>query len=121
MDFLFFWFLSKLLRLLLNVTKVTTEHQKLPKLGQNSMKSSFFARRAKKASAEGPSPPQELEVGPRSGPYLLVFVIAAVQHCAVQCILVHYISVHCSEILCSIVQFRVAIAVHCNSVHFDLV
>ena len=31
----------------------------------------FFAQRAKKASAEGPSPPQELEVGPRSGPYLL--------------------------------------------------
>ena len=26
----------------------------------------------KKPSAEGRSPPQELEVGPRSGPYLLV-------------------------------------------------
>ena len=47
---------------------VTTGHQKLPKMGQ----SSFFSRRAKKASAEGRSPPQELEVGPRSGPYLLV-------------------------------------------------
>ena len=45
---------------------------KSPKMGQNSIKSSFFARRAKKASAEGQSPPQELEVGPRSGSYLLV-------------------------------------------------
>jgi hypothetical protein len=72
--FNFFWFLSKLLRLLLNVTTVTTGHQKSPKMGQNSIKSSFFARRAKKASAEGRSPPQELEVGPRSGSYLLVLI-----------------------------------------------
>ena len=28
----------------------------------------------KKASAEGRSPPQELEEGPRSGPHLLVFM-----------------------------------------------
>ena len=41
-------------------------------MGQNSIISSFFARRVIKASAEGRSPPQELEVGPRSGPYLLV-------------------------------------------------
>ena len=34
--------------------------------------SSFFGRRAKKALAEGRSPQQELEVGPRSRPYLLV-------------------------------------------------
>ena len=60
--------------LLLNVTMVTTGHQKLPKMGQNSIKSSFFARRAKKASAKGRSPPQKLEVGPRSGPYLLVLL-----------------------------------------------
>ena len=58
--------------LLLKVTKVTTGHQKLPKMGQNSIISPFFARRAKKASAEGRSPPQELEVSPRSGLYLLV-------------------------------------------------
>ena len=32
----------------------------------------FFAQMAKKASAEGRSPPQELEEGPRSGLYLLV-------------------------------------------------
>ena len=47
---------------------------KSPKIGQNSIKSPFFARRAKRASAEGRSPPQELEVGPRSGPYLLVLL-----------------------------------------------
>ena len=78
--FLGFWgdffvllgFLSKLLRLLLKVTKVTTGHQKLPKMGQNSIKRSFFDRRAKKSSAKGRSPPQELEVDPRSGLYLLV-------------------------------------------------
>ena len=55
------------------VTKVTTGHQKWPKMGQNSIIRSFFARRAKKASAEGRSPPQELEVSPRSGLYLLVY------------------------------------------------
>ena len=63
-----------MIRLLLNVTMVTTEHQKSSKMGQNSITSSFFAQRAKIASAKGRSPPQELEVGPRSGPYLLVHV-----------------------------------------------
>ena len=71
--FIFFWLL--LLMLLLKITKVTTGHKKLPKMGQNSIISSFFARRAKKASAEGRSPPQELEVSPRSGLYLLVQLI----------------------------------------------
>ena len=66
-----------MIRLLLNVTMVTTGHQKLPKMGQNSIKSFFFALRAKKALAEGRSPPQDLEVGPRSGPYLLVYDIYA--------------------------------------------
>ena len=70
--FLFFLVYFKVNRLLLNVTMVNTGHQKLPKMGQNSIKSSFFALSVKKASAEGRSPPQELEVGPRSGPYLLV-------------------------------------------------
>ena len=68
----FLGFLLKLLRLLLKVTKVTTGHQQLPKIGQNSIISSFLARRAKLGSAEGRSSPQELKVGPRSGPYLLV-------------------------------------------------
>ena len=58
--------------LLLKVTKVITGDQKMPKMGQNSIISSFFARRAKKASDEGRSPPQDLEVSPHSGLYLLV-------------------------------------------------
>ena len=79
MDFFgFLGFLSKLIRLLLKVTKVTTRHQKWPKMGQNSIISSFFARRAKKASAKGGSPPQELEVGPHSRPYLLVVIIGKI-------------------------------------------
>ena len=57
---------------LLKVTKVTNGHQKMPKMGQNSIITSFFAQRSKKASAEGLIPLQELEVGPRSGPYLPV-------------------------------------------------
>ena len=63
----FLGFLSKLQRLLLKVTKVTTGH---PKLGQNSLISSLFLP----GLGLGQSPPQELEVGQRSGPYLLVFV-----------------------------------------------
>ena len=43
LDFLdFFRTFSKLLRLLLKVTKVTTNHQKWPKIGQNSIIGSFF-------------------------------------------------------------------------------
>ena len=68
----FLGFLSKLLMLLLQVNKVTTGYQKLPKMGQYSIITSFFAWRAKKASAKGRSPPQELAVGPRSWPYLPV-------------------------------------------------
>ena len=74
----YFWFLaflSKLLSLLLNVTKVTTGHPKFPKMGQNRIISSFFAQRAKKVLTEGRSPPQELELGPHIGPYLLVLSV----------------------------------------------
>ena len=40
---------------------------------KTDIKKSFFAQRAKKkALAEGWSPPQELQEGPRSGPHLLV-------------------------------------------------
>ena len=46
----------------LNVGKVTTKQQKLPKMGQ-------------KKQTGAKSLPQELEVGPRSGQYLLVIVI----------------------------------------------
>ena len=42
-------------------------------MGQNSIISPFFDRRAKKAL--GRSPPQELGVGPLSGPYLLVAIM----------------------------------------------
>ena len=74
--------------LLLKVTKVTTGHQNLPKMGQNSIVTSFFARRAKKTSAEGRSPLQELEVGPHSGTYLLVEFYNSVITCPVlQCLL----------------------------------
>ena len=54
-----------LLRLLL----ITKNYQNL---GQDSIKSPFFTRSAKKASAEGQSSPKELEEGPRSGPHVLV-------------------------------------------------
>ena len=60
----FLGFFSKILRLLLKVTEVTTEHQRWPKVSKNSIKNPFFARRAKYASAGGRSPPQELEVKP---------------------------------------------------------
>ena len=65
----FLFFLSKLLRLLLKVTKVTTGHRKSPRMGQNNLISFFCCPKCKKSL--GLSPPQELEVGPRSGPYLL--------------------------------------------------
>ena len=41
-------------------------------MGQNSIIGSFFAQKAKKASAKARSPPQKLEIGPHSGPYFLV-------------------------------------------------
>ena len=53
-------------------TKVIAGDQKMPKMGQNSIISSFLAQRAKKVLSKGQSPPQELEVSPRSGLYLLV-------------------------------------------------
>ena len=70
--FVFLGFLSKLLRLQLKATKVATKQQKLPKMGESSLIGSLFARRVKKALAKGQSSPQYLEVGLRSGPYLLV-------------------------------------------------
>ena len=72
----FFYLKKKILRLLLKGTMsmVATGHQKLPKMSQNSIISPFFAQRAKKALAKGRSPSQVLEVGPRSGPHLLVFL-----------------------------------------------
>ena len=68
----FFGFLTKLLRLLLKVNKITAgnQNQKLktnngPKQHNNFF---FFAQRAKKKPWSKPS--QEQEVGPRSRTYL---------------------------------------------------
>ena len=47
LDF-FFGLFSKLLRLLLKVTEVTTKHQKLPLVGKISIKISFFCPKGKK-------------------------------------------------------------------------
>ena len=77
MDFLeFFWVFFVCFFVSFKVTKVTTKcyhgYYWKPKIAKNGPKQQFFfCQRAKKASAEGRSPPQELEVGPRSGPYLL--------------------------------------------------
>ena len=42
------------------------------KWAKTAYKALFLHEGKKKASAEGRRPPQDLEVGPRSGPYLLV-------------------------------------------------
>ena len=47
--------------------EVTTEQLKWRKIRKNSMRRSFFPIRAKKASPEGQSPLQELEVGRVAG------------------------------------------------------
>ena len=66
-------FLSKLPRLFLKSYQGYYWAPKIAKHGQKKHKKlSFFARRAKKALAEGQSPPQELEVCSCSRPYLLV-------------------------------------------------
>ena len=60
--------------LLLKTTEGTTEHQKWPKIGTNTVKSTFLARKKKSL---GRCPPQELEVSPRIGLYLLVATTTA--------------------------------------------
>ena len=64
--FVFLGIFLKLLRLLLKVNEVTNGHQKWPKISKNSIKSPFLL--------EGQNKPRELEVSPRSGLYLLVFI-----------------------------------------------
>ena len=71
----FFWFFG----IPFKVTKVTTKSYQgyywTPKNAKNGPKQHnklFFCPKGKKSL--GRSPPQELEVGPRSGPYLLVMV-----------------------------------------------
>ena len=46
-------FFSKLLRLLLKVTKVTTGHQKSPKMGQNRIISRKVGRKGERKREEG--------------------------------------------------------------------
>ena len=41
-----------------NVTEVTTEHQKRPKMSTNNIKSNFFARRPKKAQSKAEALPR---------------------------------------------------------------
>ena len=50
---------------------MSNEHQQFLKMGPTRIKSPFLPKEQNKASAEGP---QELEVGPLSGPYFLVYV-----------------------------------------------
>jgi hypothetical protein len=60
------------LGLFLKVTKVNIERPKLSKIVKKQHKKKlYFPQRAKKALAECQNPPQELEEGLRSRPYLL--------------------------------------------------
>ena len=72
-------FCSKLLMLILKVTKVTTGHQKFPKMGQNSILSFFFPKGQKKPKPKAEAL-QEIEVDPYSKPYLLVDLIHSLAH-----------------------------------------
>ena len=67
MDF-FGFFSSNLVRLLLKVTEVTTENQKLPKINKKKALKALFLLKGQKNLG----PLQELDESPRSGLYLLV-------------------------------------------------
>ena len=56
-----FQFFSNWLRLLIKVTKVITEHQKCPKIGQNRIISSFFCPKDKKNLGQRPKPSAEVK------------------------------------------------------------
>ena len=60
------------------VTSVTNsrsaEQRKWPEMSTNSVKRPFLPEGPKEALAEGQSPPQDLEVSPCSGLYLLVII-----------------------------------------------
>ena len=78
----FFWIFFGFLNFFLvsfKVNKVTTEcyhgycwTPKFAKNGPKQQKKLFFCPKGKKSLGLGRSPPQELEVGPCSGPYLVV-------------------------------------------------
>ena len=105
-DFLAFrhFFLYFFLLISHKVTKVTTKNYQgyywKPKMDKNGPKQHnkiFFAQRAKKASAKGQSPPQELEVGLRSGPYLLVLLNLALSRTAAR-FATHQLSTYRTEL-----------------------
>ena len=60
-------FLTKLLRLLIQVLRLLLKTRKLSKIVQNRIKSPFLHKGKKKSL--GPNPPQELEESPQSVPY----------------------------------------------------
>ena len=67
----FFW----IFWIVIKFTKVTIKsypgYYWTPKMDRNRIIRTFFDRE-KKSMSKGRSPPQELEVGPRSGQYILV-------------------------------------------------
>ena len=73
----FFIFFFRFLWILFKATMVTTKSYQgyywTRKMSRNSIISPFFARRAKQASGEGRSRPQELEEGPCSRTYLFFY------------------------------------------------
>ena len=52
-----FQIIFKVTNVTTKIREVTTEHQKWPKISTNSVKSTYFARRTKKALAKNSSPP----------------------------------------------------------------
>ena len=64
MFFGYIWIFSKLLRAPLKDTEVSTEHQKSPKVSQQSIRTFFLPEGQTKTSAGGQIPMQELEVKP---------------------------------------------------------
>ena len=65
--FWFLWIPYKVTKVTTNI-KVTAGNLKWPKMGQNGIIRSFLPKGQKETSTEGRNPPQELEVGPCSGP-----------------------------------------------------
>ena len=67
----FFLDIKKVLKLLLTVTMVVTEHRKWPKMGQNNI----ISLKSSKGQIKPRPKAKALEVGLHSSPYLLVFLL----------------------------------------------
>ena len=92
------YFGIKQIGLILKVTKITTEHLKLPKMGINGKISLLgLPEGQKKTLAKGQISPQELEVGPLSVLYLLVFLLNFFVHIALLQKVLLGASRHCRE------------------------